>query len=142
MVMHIDSKTHPRPRTVLSPHLQIYRLPLTALLSISHRISGVFLSVGFILGNLLLAAAATNPQAFESITRWLRHPIGKLAIAGWILLFNYHLIHGLRHLLWDISLGFTRSKLQGLAILEIISALTLTALMVFAPCLLETGSTP
>jgi|APCry1669190288_1035285.scaffolds.fasta_scaffold01977_1 succinate dehydrogenase / fumarate reductase cytochrome b subunit len=140
--MHIDSKTHPRPRRVLSPHLQIYRLPLTALLSISHRISGALLAVGFILGNLLLVAAATNARTFELITGGLLHPMGRLAIAGWILLFNYHLVHGLRHLLWDLSLGFSRSKQTGFAVLELISAFTLTALMLLAPGLLESGSAP
>ena len=36
---------HNRP---ISPHLQIYKLPLTAIISISHRLTGVFLSVGLI----------------------------------------------------------------------------------------------
>ena len=140
--MRTDSKTQPSPRRVLSPHLQIYRLPLTALLSISHRISGALLAAGFILGNLLLVTAATNLQIFEGITGWLSQPLGKLAITGWILLFNYHLVHGIRHLLWDLSLGFSRSKQTGLAALEIISALTLTVLMILAPGLLQSGSTP
>jgi len=140
--MRIDSKIPPSPRRVLSPHLQIYRLPLTALLSISHRITGAFLAIGFILGNLLLVTAATNARAFEEITDWLRHPMGRFAIAGWILCFNYHWVHGLRHLLWDLSLGFSRSKQTGLAVLEIFTALTLTVLMLLAPGLLPFGGTP
>ena len=39
----LNVMTKPRP---LSPHLQIYRLPLPALMSISHRLSGVVLSTG------------------------------------------------------------------------------------------------
>ena len=142
MVMHIDSTTPQRPRRVLSPHLQIYRLPLTALLSISHRISGALLAAGFILGNFLLISAATNPQDFESITAALAQPFGKIAIAVWILLFNYHMVHGIRHLLWDLSLGFNRSRQTAFGVIEIISALLLTVLMVFAPYFLQPGTTP
>lgn len=139
--MHSDISISQKPRRVLSPHLQIYRLPLTALLSISHRISGVLLALGFIFGNLLLATAATHGPLFESLTGWLNHPIGRLFVGGWLLLFNYHLVHGIRHLLWDISLGFCRSKQTFLGIAEIVSALILTTLMIFAPCWMGTGST-
>lgn len=140
--MHIDSTTPEKPRKVLSPHLQIYRLPLTALLSISHRISGALLALGFVIGNLLLATAATNTQTFESLTGWLTHPFGRILIAGWLLLFNYHWVHGIRHLLWDLSLGFTRSKQTAFGVMEIGAALGLTALMVFAPDFLGTRGAP
>ena len=138
--MHIDSSTPHKPRRVLSPHLQIYRLPLTALLSISHRISGALLALGFVLGNLLLAAAATKAPIFENVTGDLTQPLGRFLVAGWLLLFNYHLVHGIRHLLWDLGLGFSRSKQTLWGIAEIMSALILTTLMVYAPCWLKSGS--
>lgn len=139
--MHIDSTTPLKPRRVLSPHLQIYRLPLTALLSISHRISGAFLALGFIFGNLLLVTAAINVPLFESLTEWLTHPFGRIFVAGWLVLFNFHLVHGVRHLFWDLSRGFTRSKQTTLGVIEIVSALILTLMMVLTPWLLETGGT-
>lgn len=140
--MNSDSTPQARPRRVLSPHLQIYRLPLTALLSISHRISGALLALGFIFGNFLLASAVTNPQGFETLTGWLTQPLGRLFLALWLLLFNYHLVHGVRHLLWDISLGFSRSKQTALGMTEILSALILTVLMVLAPWWTGSGNSP
>ena len=138
--MNSVSTQRPKPRRVLSPHLQIYRLPLTALLSITHRISGALLALGFIFGNLLLASAATNSRGFEALTGWLTQPVGRLFLAGWLLLFNYHMVHGVRHLLWDISLGFSRSKQTALGITEILAAGALTILMVFAPCWTGAGN--
>lgn len=54
------AKTDNRP---LSPHLQVYRLPLTALMSISHRATGVALSVGTLLLAWWLIAAATGAKS-------------------------------------------------------------------------------
>lgn len=140
--MPADSSRSQRTRTVLSPHLQIYRLPLTALLSITHRISGCLLAISFVLGNGLLAIAATDPQLFENITGWLARPMGLVSISALVLLFNYHLIHGVRHLFWDFGYGFSRSKQRVIGILEIVSALGMTALMLLAPSLLEAAAHP
>ena len=74
------------------------------------------------------------------LTGWLEHPLGKLAIAALLGVFNYHLVHGVRHLLWDIGLGFSRANQIKLGLLELVSALTLTALMAFAPCFIHYGS--
>ena len=62
--------TRPRP---LSPHLQIYRLPLPALMSISHRLSGVVLSTGTIfvaVWLMMLAAAACAASIFLLLALW------------------------------------------------------------------------
>ncbi|HEX2245775.1 MAG TPA: succinate dehydrogenase, cytochrome b556 subunit, partial [Gammaproteobacteria bacterium] len=53
------TKTQP-----LSPHLQIYKLPLAALLSITHRITGVFLTLGTAVLVYWLVAIAAGPEAY------------------------------------------------------------------------------
>ena len=48
----------------LSPHLQIYRLTLTMMMSIVHRITGAALYVGTLLLAWWLLAAASGPNAY------------------------------------------------------------------------------
>ena len=51
----------------LSPHLRIYRMPLAAVLSITHRITGVGLTLGTLLLTWWLAAAAYGPPASDVV---------------------------------------------------------------------------
>ena len=55
-----DGKLVRRP---LSPHIQVYRWPISMALSIAHRISGVGLGVGTLLLTWWLVAAATSDAA-------------------------------------------------------------------------------
>jgi len=115
----------------LSPHLQVYRLPLTALVSITHRATGVFLSLGLILLVLFLMAVAQGPGAFEVAQGWLNSLLGKLFLWGWIYALLFHLVHGLRHLIWDTGHGFERDSLDRLARYEIVASVLLTAAVFF-----------
>jgi len=45
----------------MSPHVQIYRLPLTAIVSITHRATGVALSFGALLMVWILASVSAGP---------------------------------------------------------------------------------
>ena len=137
--MPIDNPVHHLTRTALSPHLQIYRLPLTAWLSIAHRISGAILALVFVGLNGLITAAAIRPDIFEAATHWLEAPSGHSILFLTILLFNYHLVHGVRHLVWDMGHGFKKSSLTGLCLLEIGATLLLTCFAILAPELLAAG---
>ncbi|HLO77133.1 MAG TPA: succinate dehydrogenase, cytochrome b556 subunit [Magnetospirillum sp.] len=90
----------------LSPHLQIYRLPLLALMSITHRITGVALVVGLVALAAWLGAAASGPAAFAAAQSLFGSPIGYLLLLGWSVALFFHLGHGVRHLLWDSGWGF------------------------------------
>jgi succinate dehydrogenase / fumarate reductase cytochrome b subunit len=92
----------PRP---LSPHLQIYRPQLTTVMSISHRATGVALSVGTILLVWWLVAAATGPDSYAGMRNFLGSWIGLLLLFGWSVALFYHLCNGLRHLWWDTVHG-------------------------------------
>ena len=54
--------TNKRP---LSPHLQIYQPQLTSLMSILHRLSGVFLSLGSVVLAYWLIAAASGAESYQ-----------------------------------------------------------------------------
>lgn len=92
----------------LSPHLQVYRPMYTMVLSISHRASGIFQSVGMLLLAYWLVAAASGAEAYATAARFFSHPLIRLAIAAWIVAFWYHLFAGIRHLVWDAGYGFEK----------------------------------
>ena len=110
----------------LSPHLQVYRLPLLAVLSISHRATGVLLAAGSLVLVYWLAAVASGPDAFsDAQTR-----LGSLPGRAFLLLITfslfYHLGNGIRHLFWDAGLGFELRTARASGILVIAAAVVLT----------------
>ena len=90
----------------LSPHLQIYRPQLTSILSITHRLTGVALAVGTLLLVYWLAAAAAGPEAFRDAQSFVGSILGRLLLFGWTVGLFFHLCNGIRHLFWDVGLGF------------------------------------
>ncbi|MGF1527732.1 MAG: succinate dehydrogenase, cytochrome b556 subunit [Candidatus Competibacterales bacterium] len=112
----------------LSPHLQIYRLPLLALLSISHRATGVALAVGTLLLTYWLAAAAAGPEAFATAQGLLGSWLGRIVLFLWTLALFYHLGNGIRHLVWDAGYGFQLATAQRSGWLVVAAAPILTVL--------------
>lgn len=94
-----------RPRP-LSPHLQVYRLPLVALMSITHRITGIGLVIGTILLAAWLGSGAYSPAAYAGMSAFLGSWLGYLLLFGWSVALYFHLCNGIRHLFWDIGRGF------------------------------------
>lgn len=85
----------------LSPHLQIYRLPLTAITSITHRITGVLLALGAVAVVYWLVAAASGPEAYATAQAVLGNWFSLLIMFGWTFALFFHLCNGIRHLVWD-----------------------------------------
>ncbi len=94
------------PVRPLSPHLSIYKLPLTALLSIAHRGTGIVNSTALILIVWTLAGAAGPADSFGFIGALVQSWFGKLMMFGFTLTLYYHLCNGIRHLFWDVGHGF------------------------------------
>ena len=113
----------------LSPHLQVYRLPLLALLSIGHRLTGLALAVGTFLLVWWLVAAATGPESYATAQGVISSVIGRLMLFGWTLALFYHLCNGIRHLFWDVGYGFElkAAYASGWAVLAAAVVLTLLA---------------
>src|SRR5215469_11438296 len=97
-----DAATRLRP---LSPHLQVYRWPITMAMSIAHRVTGGALYVGSLLLIWLLVAAATGPHAYEIASAVFGSIIGRLVLFGYTLALFHHMFGGLRHFLWDTGAG-------------------------------------
>ncbi len=76
-----------------SPHLTIYRFPLTALSSITNRITGFYLTGTFLgFGLLQWTPIKTVTVPFQYQKMWE----SSLVFAS-----SYHVFGGLRHFLWD-----------------------------------------
>ena len=90
----------------LSPHLTIYRLPLTAKLSILHRITGVGMVLAAILIVWWFVAAVYSPQYFATADWLLTSWVGTLVLTGSLWALWYHFCNGIRHLVWDAGNSF------------------------------------
>ncbi|MFK7852739.1 MAG: succinate dehydrogenase, cytochrome b556 subunit [Granulosicoccus sp.] len=90
----------------LSPHLQHYKLPLTAYLSITHRATGVANSLAIVLLVLLIASASGTPESYAFMSGIANSWFGKLVLFGFTITLYYHMCNGIRHLFWDVGHGF------------------------------------
>lgn len=115
----------------ISPHLQVYRLPLTAWISISHRIAGMMLSLGLILFVYVLYAIAAGEASFAAMQSFMALGLSKLIYWGFIYALFFHLCHGIRHLIWDAGKSFERSALLRYAVYELIASVSLTLITFF-----------
>ena len=118
-----DDKSRP-----LSPHLQVYRPQITSILSITHRLTGVVLAFAALLLAYWLAAAAYGPEAFGHVQTFLESWFGRLVLFGFTFSLFYHMCNGIRHIGWDMGLGFELKTLRMTGMVVVISALALTVL--------------
>lgn len=112
----------------LSPHLQIYKLPPTALMSVLHRGTGVVLCIGTLFLVLVLASAAVGAENFAGTYNLLSSWFGYLVLFGFTFALYAHFCNGIRHLLWDMGYGFDISNATKGAMASFVAALMLTVL--------------
>ncbi len=112
----------------ISPHLGIYKPQITMVTSITHRITGVALGVGTLLLTWWLIAAATGPEAFETVNGFISSWFGRLVLFGFTWALFYHLCNGIRHLFWDAGKGFELPTMRKSGMAAIIMSVVLTLL--------------
>jgi succinate dehydrogenase / fumarate reductase cytochrome b subunit len=95
--------TRERP---LSPHLQVYRWQITMVMSILHRATGVALTVGAFGFAWWLVMLARGGDAADTAMACVGSPLGLVFAFGFSLSLVYHLLNGIRHLLWDAGKGY------------------------------------
>ncbi len=93
-------------RRPMSPHLQVYRWPISMALSILHRVSGVALGVGTLMLTWWLVAAASSDNVFDRAQWFMGSALGLLLLFGWSVALIFHFFSGIRHLFWDAGQGF------------------------------------
>lgn len=112
----------------MSPHLQVYKLPLTALMSIMHRGTGIINSVGALFLVVVLAKAAGGEEAFSGASNLLSSWFGYLVLFGFSFALYFHFCTGIRHLLSDTGIGIDLEAAKKSAPIALIAAAVLTVL--------------
>jgi succinate dehydrogenase / fumarate reductase cytochrome b subunit len=110
----------------ISPHLQIYRLPLTGVISITHRLTGVLLSIGLIFFVYIVSALAGGVETYAGMQDLMANALARGVYWGFIYALFFHLCHGVRHLFWDAGRGFEPATLNRYAWVELAASLALT----------------
>lgn len=123
------SHSEAKPSRPLSPHLQIYRWPITMTMSILHRVTGGALYFGTLLLAWWLIAAAAGPAYFDTANAVFGSWIGRLVLFGYSWALIHHLLGGLRHFIWDFGAGFSKPARDNLAYANIIGSAILTVLV-------------
>src|SRR5579872_381829 len=124
-----DAPQSPRRARPLSPHLSIYRPPMTMAMSIAHRISGGALYVGVLLLAWFLIAASADASSFAVFSGFISSFIGQiiLFLVTWALF--HHLVGGVRHIIWDSGYGLEKPMRDQMAWATLIGGFALTVLV-------------
>ncbi len=115
---------HGRP---LSPHLSVYRWPVTMAASISHRASGLVLAAGLVVFAWWLVALAGDAADYRAFANLAQSIPGRLALLAFSAAFFYHLANGIRHLVWDLGYGFELPTANASAWFVFVLTVVLTA---------------
>ena len=119
---------HERP---LSPHLTIYRWQVTMLASITHRATGIALSVGALVLAWWLVSVSNGPEGYDSFMAVAATPIGLVILFGFAWSLSFHLLNGIRHLAWDLGYGFNPKSSNTMSVIIYILSIVI-AVGVFA----------
>jgi len=124
-----DALPGPRRPRPLSPHLSIYRMPMTAVMSFAHRVSGVALYVGVLLLAWFLIAASADASTFAVFSGFIGSFIGQiiLFVVTWALF--HHLVGGIRHIIWDAGYGLDKPLRDQMAWATLIGGFALTVIV-------------
>ncbi|WP_019626488.1 succinate dehydrogenase, cytochrome b556 subunit [Thioalkalivibrio sp. ALJT] len=88
--------------------LRKIRFPLNAVVSILHRITGVFLILSIPVLLWLLDHSLASPEGFARAVAIIQHPLGLAALAMGLWWLLHHLFAGIRYMLMEFGIGEDR----------------------------------
>ena len=112
----------------LSPHLQIYRWHISSLLSITHRIAGAINLLALILIFFWLVVLSLGENNYELFLSIINSFFGKSILIGFTWSMSFHLLSGIRHLVWDLGYGFEIKTANISGTIVIITSLVVTVI--------------
>ena len=113
----------------MSPHLQVYKISFTMIMSMMHRISGFILYLGSFLFLVWYLSIFFGQDAYNYVNQLFSLSIVKLALFLFTWIFFHHLFGCIRHFIWDIGLGFELKTTKVTGLLVIFGSFLLTILI-------------
>ncbi len=104
------------------------RFPVTAVLSILHRILGLVLVLCIPLAIYLFGRSLQDPHGFDMVRQLLQNAYVKLVSVPLVWALAHHLFAGIRYLLLDLEYGVGKPAARFSAYLVIVAALGVTLL--------------
>ena len=95
-----------RENNPLSPHIQIYNWHISSLVSICHRITGIINITIITFICLWVTFLLLGNSNYELLQKFFLTYFGKFIIIGTIWSFSFQILSEIRHLFWDMGLGF------------------------------------
>ena len=89
----------------LSPHLQIHKLVLTMIFSITNRIAGIIFAISLPFLALWIGSSFYSPTLFKFISFVFNFPIIKIIFVLWFFALNHHLLNGIKYFFWSFAKG-------------------------------------
>ena len=113
----------------ISPHLSIYKPQISSIMSIFHRLTGVALFIGFAILAwwMTIWIFSKFDHHIFNIINYLFVRIALYAMSG---AFFYHLCNGVRHLFWDIGIGYSLPVMHKSGWAALICAAILTVIFI------------
>ena len=99
----------------LSPHLQVYKISFTMMMSMMHRVSGFVLYLGSFLFLAWYISIFFGQESYNFVNQLFSFSIIKCALFLFTWVFFHHLFGGIRHFIWDFGLGFDLNSVEWLA---------------------------
>ena len=113
----------------LSPHIQIYNWHISSLVSICHRITGIVNITIITLICFWVALLLLGNSNYELIQNFFGTFFGKFIIIGTAWSFSFQILSEIRHLFWDLGLGFELKTSNITGLLVIFGSFILTILI-------------
>jgi succinate dehydrogenase / fumarate reductase cytochrome b subunit len=86
------------------------RMPIMALVSITHRITGVLLAILIPVGIYLFTVSLQNEAGYQQITRFFHNGFAKTMLVVLVWALALHLFAGIRFLLIDLDIGVIKPR--------------------------------
>ena len=118
-----------KDKNPLSPHIQIYNWHISSLVSISHRITGIINTVILTLVCFWISLLLFGNTNYDLIHKFFETFFGKFLIVGTVWSFSFQALSEIRHLFWDIGLGFELKTSNITGLLVIFGSFILTILV-------------
>jgi succinate dehydrogenase / fumarate reductase cytochrome b subunit len=113
----------------LSPHIGIYRLTLSMLMSGVHRITGLAMVAGMIVVAWWLLAAAAGRNAYGTFEAFETSWIGRLILFGFSWALLHHVLGGIRYLIWDLGIWVDNDEREWLIRANVVGSILCTVLL-------------